>query len=106
RVLFRSPGKVECWLVDQVVGASVEAVQECLAAGMIILPDRSLGFRHELARRAVEDSIPLMERQQLHARALAALLSRGEQNAPLARLVYHADQAADSAAVLRFAPCA
>ncbi len=100
------PGKVECWLVDRVIGASVEAVQECLAAGMIILPDRSLGFRHELARRAVEDSIPLMERQQLHARALAALLSRGEQNARLARLVYHADQAADSAAVLRFAPCA
>jgi DNA-binding CsgD family transcriptional regulator len=100
------PGKAERWLVEGTLAPGGAALQECLNAGMIALADGSLGFRHELARRAAEDSIPLTERQDLNACVLAALLGQGEDKVAIARLVHHADCAADSEAVLRFAPLA
>lgn len=100
------PGKAERWLVDQTVAPGAETLQECLNAGMVASPDYSLGFRHELARRAVEDSMLPTERQNLNAAVLAALLRVDEDKVAIARLVHHADQAADSRAVLRLAPVA
>jgi DNA-binding CsgD family transcriptional regulator len=100
------PGKAERWLIEDMITPCGEVLQECLNAGMVVLPDCSLGFRHEIARCAVEDSLSPPERQDLHAGALAALLRRGEGKVAIARLVHHADKAADSAAVLRFAPLA
>ncbi len=100
------PGKAERWLVDSAVSPGNEALQECLNAGMVMSPDYGLRFRHELARRAVEDNIPATQRQELNAIALASLLSQGENKVAIARLVHHADRAADSEAVLRFAPLA
>jgi DNA-binding CsgD family transcriptional regulator len=98
------PGKAERWLVEDMIAPCGEVLQECLNAGMVVLPDCSLGFRHEIARSAVEASLSPHERQDLHAGALAALLRRGEGKVAVARLVHHADNAADSGAVLRFAP--
>ena len=100
------PRHAERWLIDSMIGPSGEVMQECLNAGMIAHRDCSLGFRHEIARRAVEDSMSLPERQDLHAGALAMLLKQREGKVAIARLVHHADNAADSAAVLRFAPVA
>src|SRR4029079_15225174 len=49
-----------------------EAVDECVAAGVLI-SDREDGgavaFRHELLRRAVEDSLSSVRRISLHRRA-------------------------------------
>ena len=100
------PRHAERWLIDGMIGPGGEVMQECLNAGMIAHRDCSLGFRHEIARRAVEDSMSLPERQDLHAGALAMLLKQREGKVAIARLVHHADNAADSAAVLRFAPVA
>jgi DNA-binding CsgD family transcriptional regulator len=100
------PGKIERWLLDEIAPGAVGAIRECLAVGMVALDDGSLAFRHELARRAVEEHLPLPERQALHARILGALLSHEGAEIPTARLVHHADQAGDSKAVLRFAPLA
>jgi DNA-binding CsgD family transcriptional regulator/tetratricopeptide (TPR) repeat protein len=100
------PGKAEHWLVQATVDPGNAAVQECLNAGMVALPDHALGFRHELARRAVADSMPATERRELNAAILTALLARGEGQVAMGRLVHHADQAGDSAAVLRLAPAA
>ena len=100
------PRHAERWLIDGMIGPGGEVLQECLNAGMVAHRDCSLGFRHEIARRAVEDSMSLPERQDLHAGALAMLLKRREGKVAIARLVHHADNAADSAAVLRFAPVA
>jgi DNA-binding CsgD family transcriptional regulator len=65
----------------------------------------TLAFRHELARRAVEDSITVPRRQSLHNLVLKALLKRGD-NAGLARIVHHAAQGGDHQAVLEYAPTA
>lgn len=100
------PGKAERWLVDYAISPGGDTLLECLNAGMVAFPDSSLGFRHELARRAVEDSISITERQDLNGVVLAALQRRGEEQVAIARLVHHADRAADSQAVLRLAPLA
>ena len=100
------PSHAERWLIDGMIGPSGEVMQECLNAGMVAHRDCSLGFRHEIARRAVEDSMSLPERQDLHGGVLAMLLKQREGKVAIGRLVHHADNAADSAAVLRFAPMA
>jgi DNA-binding CsgD family transcriptional regulator/tetratricopeptide (TPR) repeat protein len=63
-----------------------------------------LAFRHELLRRAVEESLSPVRRQALHAAVLAAL--SGRPGIDPARLVHHAHHAGDAAAVLRWAPVA
>jgi DNA-binding CsgD family transcriptional regulator len=98
------PGKIERWLLHDILASDSATVEECLGAGMVA-QEQVLAFRHELARRAIEQSLPLPTRQALHARILAALRERGVE-IPTARLVHHADQAGDRAAVLQFAPLA
>jgi len=72
---------------------------------MLRSEDEALAFRHELARRATEDSLAIPRRQSLHALILKALLNR-KSEALLARIVHHAAQAGDEAAVLQYAPVA
>ena len=63
-----------------------------------------VAFRHELARLAVEESLPLNRRTTLHRKALAALAAPPVGVPDLARLAHHAEAARDAEAVLRFAP--
>jgi DNA-binding CsgD family transcriptional regulator len=94
------PGPAELWLVEQ----EAAAIDECIAAGLLRLDGGALGFRHDLARRAVEDAIPPARRRGLHASVLAALEASG--GADPARLVHHARQAGDGEAIRRLAPAA
>lgn len=98
------PGRIEGWLLAAVTPCPPDAIQECLAIGMVMHEDGSLAFRHELARRAADDQVPAPQGRALHARILAALRRHG--GIPATRLVHHADLAGDSAAVLEFAPAA
>ena len=45
---------------------------QCLAAGVLQSVNGGVGFRHELARRAVEEAIDPVRRAELHAQARAA----------------------------------
>src|SRR5215469_2746151 len=51
------PGQTEPWLIASVLQAMDGAIEECLRSGLSRNQDESLAFRHELARRAVEDSL-------------------------------------------------
>lgn len=99
------PPQAELWLLDELVpdGGGLE---ECLASGMLTSTTGAVGFRHELARLAVEESLPPNRSRALHRRALDALVSVDEDLLDLARLAHHADAAGDADAVLRFAPAA
>lgn len=99
------PAKAETWLVDNTISPGAVALEECVGAGMLRCDGEMFAFRHELARRAIEDSLAAHRRQGLHALALKALLDRGSK-VQLARIVHHATQAGDSAAVLKHAPAA
>ncbi len=99
------PGKTEPWLLDALLGRDAPGLEECLAARMLTSDPLGVSFRHELARRAVEESLAPSRRRALHVRVLAALEGAPAPVAP-ARLVHHAEAAGDSAAVLRLVPLA
>jgi hypothetical protein len=96
------PDQAEIGLVNAIAGPAADRLGECEEVGMLCGDGRVVYFRHDLARRAVEQAIPSTRAPVLHGRALAYL---AEQPATeLARLVYHAGQAGDGAAVVRFGP--
>jgi DNA-binding CsgD family transcriptional regulator/tetratricopeptide (TPR) repeat protein len=98
------PGKTEPWLLDRAAHPEEAAIEGCLGIGMVRSDDGSLAFRHELARRAFEDSLSQPRRRELHARVLEALVARPGCSA--ARAAQHADGARDRAQVLRYATLA
>ena len=112
------PGQAEWWLLDAVLHPEPAAVDACTAGGFIlpagggstgeIAPD-GLVFRHDLARKAIEESLPAGRAKELHRRVLAALEAAGGQgggkaslDVPLARLVHHAMRAAEAEKVLAY----
>ncbi len=102
-----APQHAEPWLVEALSGEIDTRLDECIAAGMLVVSgDGTFAFRHELARLAVEESLTAATRLSLHRAALEALVTRGEVDPDLARIAHHADGAGDRAQVLRFAPAA
>ena len=100
------PQQVEFWLLEALAGEAMDSLDECLASGMLV-PDRAgVAFRHELARLAVEGSVPLNRCVELHRLALVSLSDPPGRAPDLARLAHHAEAAGDVDAVLRFAPVA
>jgi DNA-binding CsgD family transcriptional regulator len=98
---------VETWLLAEAAGAEPAHLDECVAAGMLQAQAAGgVGFRHELARLAVERALLPGRRADLHGRALAAMLARPGAAADPARLAHHADGAGDGPAVLAHAPVA
>lgn len=89
-------------LVDAVAPSSEVAVAECLHSGVLVGDADTVGFRHELARRATLDRMPEFRRKMLHTRALAALRQQAVDGNAMASLAFHADGAGDLAAVVRF----
>ncbi|HEX2453778.1 MAG TPA: AAA family ATPase [Vicinamibacterales bacterium] len=100
------PARAEIELVRAAVAPVTEIVVPAVEAGLLTFDGRALGFRHELARLAVLESLPLLRVQELHRTVLAALSVVADRPGVLARLVHHAVGAADSAAVQRYAPAA
>src|SRR5215467_9526576 len=96
--------RAEIDLVTAVSGRRLAAVDECLDRGVLVLDGTAVGFRHDLARLAVEQSLPTAERAGAHARALAQLLARGSRDHR--QLAHHAAGSGDREAVARHAPLA
>jgi predicted ATPase len=88
-------GRVELELLEVVLDESPYALDECLAAGVLQADRSGVSFRHELARRAVEEALDPVKSLGLHERVLRALLAAGIADA--ARLAYHAELARDTA---------
>ena len=74
-------------LLEAVARTEVRGLDECLAAGMLRAERTTIAFRHELARLAIEESIPAHRAVLLHRAALAALAS--SDGADPARLAHH-----------------
>src|SRR6201999_1754525 len=76
------------------------------SSGMLQAESDRVFFRHELARMAVEGSIPPSVFRDLHRRALEGLATPTAGEADVESLAYHAEAAGEVEAVLRFAPAA
>ncbi|HET7426772.1 MAG TPA: LuxR C-terminal-related transcriptional regulator [Gemmatimonadales bacterium] len=93
-------------VLNRLVEADSERVHELIDAGVLRPMGEGLGFRHELARMAVLDAIPILERQAWHARVLGLLSDDPAYARDVALLAHHAEAAGDAAAVLEHAPAA
>jgi DNA-binding CsgD family transcriptional regulator/tetratricopeptide (TPR) repeat protein len=96
------PGGAETWLARSLVEDS-SALEPAERRGMLVAGQGRVRFRHELARRAVELSLPSTRRMDHHRRVLAALAVAGAEPS---RLVHHAVAAGDEQATARYAAAA
>jgi DNA-binding CsgD family transcriptional regulator len=82
--------RFEAGLLRSLVGDCADAVDEALARGVLVADGTALGFRHELIREALEQSISPTRRAELHAQVWAALAAPPHR-ADNARLAHHAE---------------
>ena len=75
-------------LIAAVAGRDLAAVDSCADAGVLVRQGSGFGFRHELARQAVENGLSAIRRRQLHGRALRELTRRTPEDHR--RLAHHA----------------
>jgi DNA-binding CsgD family transcriptional regulator/tetratricopeptide (TPR) repeat protein len=94
--------RADIGLLTAVAGQPAAAVDDCISRGVLVADRSGVSFRHELARLAVEQSLPQAQRAAVHGRALAELTARG--SADHRRLAHHAAGCGDRAAVLEHAP--
>jgi DNA-binding CsgD family transcriptional regulator len=99
------PSQAEIALLESIAGDEIGALDECLRSGMLQPAGSAVRFRHEIARAAVEETLPPQRVVDLHRRALRFL---AESPVPVdpARLAHHAEAAGEGDAVLEHAPAA
>lgn len=99
--------RVELEVVSEVIAATEQgAIVEAAASGVVQVEGRSLVFRHELVRRALERSVDPTRAKDLHRAILAALEKRALGDEDAARLAYHAEQAGEIERVTAYADAA
>jgi DNA-binding CsgD family transcriptional regulator len=96
--------ETEFWLVE--AHGSLAHLDECLEGRLLQSTGNGVQFRHELAQRAVEESLAPGRRLELHRSLLNALENDPRTAEDLSRLAHHAEGAHDVQAVLRYAPAA
>jgi DNA-binding CsgD family transcriptional regulator/tetratricopeptide (TPR) repeat protein len=92
---------VEADVLREIISFTDELVEEAVASGILRTEQTGLAFRHELSRRAIEESVTPTTALELHRAILLALEQR--RDVPPARLAYHAEAAVRPEAVLRHA---
>jgi DNA-binding CsgD family transcriptional regulator len=92
----RADRRIAAQLVDTGFDAGLDA---CAERGMLKLEGDTLTFRHELARRAIEESLPPSRRRNLHQKTVDLLKSAGRPS----EIAHHAEYAGDVATLVKFA---
>ena len=98
--------RAEQSLLEALTDCPAGCLEECIDSGMLSFDKTRVVFRHELARLAIEESIPPDRRLLLHRRALAALRGSPAFAHDHATLAFHAEAAEDTEAVLEYARAA
>jgi DNA-binding CsgD family transcriptional regulator len=94
--------ETELNLFEKVQPDHLDAIDECLAAGVLMSTGGAVAFRHELARLAVADSISPARARHMHRDILRALADVPSEDL-LSRLAYHAEESGDGEATVGYA---
>ncbi len=97
------PSGVELTLLRSLVD-DLTPIAEAERAGVLEVRGDVVAFRHELARRAVAESLPASVRLELNADVLRAMVARSDCD-PF-RVLHHAVEAGDGEAVVTHGPTA
>jgi DNA-binding CsgD family transcriptional regulator/tetratricopeptide (TPR) repeat protein len=96
------PSTLDRWLVDVLIPQGLGALTAAEERGLLVVSPSRVGFRHEITRRAIVDSLPTARKVELSRNVLAALVGRA--GADLSQIMHHAAQAGDPQAIARFGP--
>ena len=99
-----APGGADISLLEAIAPDSLGELDVCVTSGVVTVERDVARFRHELARIAVEESMPALRRRELHRAALRTIAEPGARPRDLEALSHHAESAGDHEAVLRYAP--
>jgi ATP/maltotriose-dependent transcriptional regulator MalT len=86
-------------LVEHVGDCDAAAIDECVAAGLLVTAGRHLEFRHDLTRETIEGALTPLRHRQLHRRALDVLTEADD----LVRRAHHALGSGDRDAIVDLA---
>ncbi len=96
-----SPGRADLAVALQAQADEV-GLDECVQQGMLVRESNDISFRHELARRAVLQSVPPGTLKELHLRVLRAHENQGSTSQDLSRMAHHATESTDPAAITNY----
>jgi DNA-binding CsgD family transcriptional regulator/tetratricopeptide (TPR) repeat protein len=99
------PSAAERWLVEAVVPRGLASLTLAERRGVLTVAPTRVTFAHELARRAVVDSMPAARRVACNQAVLSALLDRHE-GVDLSRIIHHAAQAGADDVIVQHGPAA
>ncbi|GAB3934236.1 AAA family ATPase [Kribbella albertanoniae] len=97
------PRPVGFQYIDHILGGRTEALTRAERRGLLQTRSEAISFRHELARRAIEEALPTIRRRALNAR-LVELILAADYPRKLYPLVHHAVAAGDRETIVEFAP--
>jgi DNA-binding CsgD family transcriptional regulator len=100
QIIATAPDAIDDRLLP-LLGIGLPQLRRIEGTGLLTRSRRGLAYRHELARLAIADVIPLGSAPALHARVLAALEQLGSDD--VAVLTHHAHAAHDRARTSRYA---
>ena len=101
-ILSVIPERITTEEISQLIGGTQGWLVECERRGLVEVGDGFVRFQHELIRRAVEQTLTPSEKVALNAMVLQSL----PRDTDPARMVHHAVEAHDIAALVEFAPAA
>ncbi|WP_084128776.1 AAA family ATPase [Demequina sp. NBRC 110055] len=81
-------------LMAAVAGCSLDAIDECVERGMLVVRDSGVAYRHELAREAVEAAVTAPQARRLHRAALTEVQRRTPEDHR--RIAHHAAQCGEA----------
>jgi hypothetical protein len=96
--------RIDTELIARAGATGPEAFDELVTSGLLKIDGRTMRFRHELARRAIESEVPPHRRLAGHRALHDVLTQQGCDDE--ARLAYHAEGAGEPQLVRRHAPLA
>jgi ATP/maltotriose-dependent transcriptional regulator MalT len=98
------PGMVPFELAEALPAVGLAVLGEAEERGILRVCQDGVTFRHELARRAIEQGLPVLRRRLLHREVITLL--RQQSRPDLARLVHHASRAGEADLVAHYATLA
>ncbi|WP_432947742.1 ATP-binding protein [Kribbella sp. CA-253562] len=98
------PWPVDLTFAERLLGERFHSLAEAEERGVLEIRSGAVRFRHEIARRVIEEAIPQIRRIAMNRAVVAALLAAAD--ADPAAIVHHAVEASDTDVILKFAPVA
>ncbi len=97
------PTRAEKWLIDEILPADSELLEESLNSGILLLEDEAISFKHELSRMAIEEALSESKRQFLNEKLLQILIKQERIEDYLARIIHHAVSAHNKEVIIKYA---